>query len=438
MSKAYHLYSKCAGLNYGVRPQDLLWNQDTSTVELAQCLDIHVTPSGKICRLPAWNSVDLLSLAHTLFSDKRTFVGVGVNLYELVNGQLLPVKDDGTGNEISICVYGEDAYCCDGEELFVINNEQQIRAWETEATKVGIPSSRVYANPMPHTKAVNAFGRVFILIDDYILAGSDPIGPAMFDFSGSLLYDTNKYKNLASLQSLILVGTETQCYSIGKDFQRTVISNTPVINNTMAKGYINGNQVIMFMLRDGIYITDESGQVTKVSEDKINAEELQLNVRTASLYDDYYRVFDDSYVFTFHVPTKTLTRQSNTVYKAAGKYTLQNNYFCTISGAQNIDELVESKVIFPAVDLDTHYAKYMRKVVFSGYFTGTVVWTLMNEVGDTHSVTIETTGEYLRDRKIEFPYTLRGRYLQLQLQVNGAFVLDDVYFIPVIKNQRTF
>jgi len=295
MAKEQVVYLKTTGVNYAKPVESLDWAPD-GTTELAECLNCYVDSYGKLSRglgSVAVSGSPISGTVHTLFDKERVFFGVGVNLYELENGVLLLRRSGGSGNRISICVYGGTAYCCDGTELFSIPKTGAVASWSFSAKK-GAKSTRPFASPIQHSKSTNGFGRVFIL-NSGIIFYSDPIGPNLFDYASNVIWDANPIQEFACIKGLMVIGTEKTSFAlVGTDWniaEKVWLTGLPIIPNTLCAGFIDGEEVVCFTVADGMYLVSQGGKSVKLTENKVGRKFFNKEFIGASVLDNRYTVY---------------------------------------------------------------------------------------------------------------------------------------------------
>lgn len=437
MAKEQVIYLKTTGLNLLKQPENLEWTPE-GQVELSECTNCFIDEYGKLSRgLGGEATIGYAGVLNSFHSSTRTFVGLGTDFLEYVNGGLVSRKNNCSGQAVSICIYGGVAYCCDGVSNFSVNAAGVVNTWAFVAKK-GAKTTRVFSSPMLHTKSATGFGRVFIL-NSGIIFYSEPIGPAMFDYANNVIWDANPIGEFACIKGVMVIGTSKNTFSLtGADFTQVV--KTPVTDQvikakTLCAGFYNELEVICFAVPSGLYAVTPDGKALNLTDGKLPKDFFEDKTFTgASVIDGRYTVYTASECFTIDLALKTLYRQTLSYQAVSGGLAMDDGQLVTIDAGQVTGV---SSVSYPALSFGTSLKKGVRYLQVSGYFASTSTWTVTDEYGRESVVVLQaTTTSGSRLAKIPVSSVVFGQFISVSFETNGYFKLESLHAVPLLKATR--
>jgi len=442
LTKDVLLYTKTTGFNYNQRPEELVWDGQ-GNCELVDCVNTFIDKTGTLSRaLGNTLEVTFSDTPHTVFDDgDRVFVGVGNTLYSY-NSTTGPVavKSDCSGFPISIVSYAGVVYCCDGASCFKISGN--ITSPWVFTQKLGAKTTKIYASPMIHTKSFVSYGRIFILVSG-ILFYSEPIGPDMFCYAQNVIWDKDGIIAVEGVNGCIVISTSKTVYTLtGEDFEkvtRTVISNTPVIQNTMTSGVFKAEKIICFTLRNGLHAVCSDGKVVRLTENKIPYEFFKLRVfNGASLIHERYTIYGDTETYAIDLETKGIEKHTVPFTKVSGNFGVQGVSVKRLEQGVLADLTVESKVIFQAVHFNSPKSKSIRRLYTRGMFAKVTNWLFQGDFGKLFTTVKagDNTNTLAHEFTVQGSYKVYGQTISITFSTFGDFSINEIRILPLISTTR--
>lgn len=290
------IFKGSSGLNTALDPARIAFNPKSGLTDLAAAVNITHDKSGAVSRRKGYSATAITDSAHSLWADGDICLFVsGTALYRMfLDGSTQELATVTSGARVRYCRVDDRVYYANGFDVGKLSNGVSV-PWSIGTYHGPTTNRRFMGPPVGHLICVHQ-GRICISSES-VVWHSESYADNLFDFARSFIPFQGRIRMLASTGNVLYVSDSQSTWAMtgampNETFLRKVshesaIENTEMVLNMNQIGGITGSgMALIWSSETGIYLGDDQGNVTNLSDDKI--EMPAGNIGTAVVTDENY------------------------------------------------------------------------------------------------------------------------------------------------------
>jgi hypothetical protein len=419
-----------------------LWGNKTDEQgsELLKCHNFLTTRDGKLKKLPCREVVREYGSAvkNVITSPTRLLVGSGIDIYDFDSGTRIAgsiVEDSNvvssTGDRI---LFAESPA---GTYLWLMNEDVDFKDWDITGIVPGPSDGKIYESVGEHTFSLWFNGIVFTALDNY-LSYSRKFSYGQFNTANNRLRLSGKHLYSDNLPAGIVSFTDqsVDCFSGNGPHDFAYRSfQVKAIPNTIAKGFINETETIVFCCFDGIYLIQDMVPVKVVHIERL--EQKLISPKSSSLTQRGYVVGGDVGIW-YDFASKALSSQDSFVSisdRLGDVYSFDGTDVSVVGVEQDENQVAVMQT--PYDDLGWVGIKKIRSLYVTGEFSGVIRVILRSNTKENYSYTEPEMG-FCRTFKVHVPSNFSGTKISVEVvSLSGVCMIDSIKATVIPKITRT-
>lgn len=444
----YKVFTKCTGLNDSTQITSVAYTPDGVT-DITSCVDMTVTPEGKLVKAPALVNVFTHDTAITdIVAGNRMLIQDSVLLNSFNGTTVTPLTNSPTlqvGVKAKYISTPLDIRFSVGGEQYKVLNSANVVSTLALGTYVGPDISKVFSKMPVFTSGFMLGAKLYSTYGKF-LQWSEDYSYDLYNIADNFIGHTSDILQSGAIPGCVVTlhATGVTVYSGNgpHDFIKTWYPCS-VINGTLFSGFISKvyEYAHVFMCNDGVYIITSDGKLANLTvknTDSLNT--LNTSYNTVRIVDGKYLAYGNTVCVEYDFQVKGVFLRSTRSIIASCAFN-NKNYFAagltlnTLSDSENT-AATTCGVTFPYNDFGTDQTKNIRFVYFTGKITGTASVTVRNQFGQSVTKDISNIG-YVQKYKITGLRPCKGNKLSLEFSSSsGAFKIEEISVETIACSSR--